>query len=236
MHHCLILALAFCLFSPIALADKESPGWHGEGEFGLAITSGNSDTETLNGRLKLINNSGLWRHTLGLEALSVSDSDSTTAERYTFGYKADRKTSDTEYLFGAFRYDDDRFSGFDFQSSLTAGYGRRLFDRQRSRLDVELGAGYKFAETVDGESQNEVVARLYGDYEYTVSDNALFSQTLLIEPGPENTFTESVTAFKVGFAEKLALKLSFTAKNNSDSPAGTTSTDTISAASVVYSF
>lgn len=232
----LALALAFCLFHSISYADNDAPGWHGEGEFGLATTSGNSDTETLNGRLELVNNIGLWRHNIDLSALSVSDDDSTTAERYTFGYKADRKISDNDYLFGAFRYDDDRFSGFDFQSSLTAGYGRRLFERQRSRLDVEIGTGYKFSETVDGETQDEVIARLYGDYEYKVSSNSLFSQTLLIEPGIENTFTESITAFKVKFAEKLALKLSLSIKNNSDTPPGTTSTDRVSGVSVVYSF
>ncbi|MBL1432503.1 MAG: DUF481 domain-containing protein [Gammaproteobacteria bacterium] len=236
MRHSSTLACIFCLFSPFVYADKEAPGWHGEGEFGLAITSGNSDTETLNGRLGLVNNIGLWRHTLRLEALSVSDNETTTAERYTFGYKADRKISEYNYLFGALRYDDDRFSGFDFQSSLTTGYGRRLFERQRSRLDAELGAGFRFAETVTGETQDGVIARLYGDYEYKVSDNAWFNQTLLIEPSLDNTFTESVTAFKVGFAEKLALRLSLTAKNNSDAPAGSTSTDTITAVSVVYSF
>jgi len=236
MRRSLTLTLTICLFSPFTYADKDAPGWHGEGEFGLAITSGNSNTETLNGRLKLINNTGLWRHTLGLEALFVSDSDATTAERYTFGYKADRKISDYDYLFGAFRYDNDRFSGFDFQSSLTVGYGRRLFEHSRSRLDIEAGAGYRFSETADGVNQNQVISRFYGDYEYKVSENALFSQSLLIESGSDNTFTESVTAFKVGFAEKLALKLSLTARNNSDTPVGTTSTDTISAASVVYSF
>ncbi|MBL1294315.1 MAG: DUF481 domain-containing protein [Thiotrichales bacterium] len=232
----LALALTFCLFHAIAYADNDAPGWHGEGEFGLAITSGNSDTETLNGRLDLVNNTGLWRHTLGLSALSVADGDSTTAERYTFSYKADKNISENDYLFGAFRYDDDRFSGFNFQSSLTTGYGRRLFERTRSRLDVELGGGYKFSETTNGETQDEVIARLYGDYEHKVSSNALFSQTLLIETGIENTFTESISAFKVHFAEKLALKLSLIVKNNSDVPAGSTSTDRISTVAVVYSF
>ncbi len=236
MSRSLTYTLAVCLFSANVYANTDAPGWHGEGEFGLAVTSGNSDTETLNGRLMLANTSDLWRHNLELSTLKVSSSDSTTAERYTFAYKTDRKISDTRYLFGAFRYDNDRFSGFDFQSSLTVGYGRRLFERARSHLDIEAGGGYKFAQTTDGETQNAVIIRLFADYEYTVSDNALLSQTLLVEPGPENTFSESVTAFKVGFAEKLALKLSLTAKNNSDTPAGTTSTDTISAVSVVYSF
>lgn len=228
--------LLLCLATNSVSADEDKVGWHGEGEFGLAITSGNSETETLNGSIKLINQQDLWRHTIDASALTVSDEDSTTAERYTFGYKASRKINESDYLFSAFRYDDDRFSGFDFQSSLTAGYGRRVFERRRSSLDIEAGLGYKFSETVEGEEQNEVIARLYGDYHYDVSDNAIFSQTLLIEPGPENTFSESVTAFKVGFAEKLALKLSFTAKNNSSTPAGTESTDTITSATVVYSF
>ena len=236
MRRSLTYALAFCLASTTALANKDKPGWSGEGEFGLAITSGNTDTKNLNGRLKLINNRGLWRDTIGVEALSFSDNNTTTAERYTFNYKADRKISANEYLFGAFRYDDDRFSGFDYQSSLTAGYGRRLFERARSHLDAEIGGGYRFSETIDGESQNQSILRLYGNYEYDVSDNSVFSQTLLIEPGPDNTFTESVTGFKVGFAEKLALKLSLAIRTNSDTPAGTSSTDKITSAAVVYSF
>ncbi len=224
------------LISTPIYADEERLGWHGEGEFGLAITSGNSDTETLNGSINLVNKLELWRHTIDAKALSVSDNESTTAERYTFGYKADRTLSDNDYIFGAFRYDDDRFSGFDFQSTITAGYGRRLFETNRSSLDVEIGLGYRFAETADGEDQDGITARLYGDYLYKVSNNSVFTQSLLIEPSTDNTFTESISAFKVGFAEKLALKLSFTARNNTDSPAGTTSTDTITSAAVVYSF
>ncbi len=225
-----------CSLANAAFADEDKVGWHGEGEFGLAITSGNSDTETLNGSLKLVNKQELWRHTLDAKALSVSDNESTTAERYTFGYKADRTLSEHDYLFGAFRYDDDRFSGFDFQSTLTAGYGRRVFERSRSKLEVELGLGYRFAETNVGENEDGVTARLYGDYHYEVSENALFTQSLLVEPSSENTFTESITAFKVGFAEKLALKLSFTVRNNSSTPADTVSTDRITSAAVVYSF
>lgn len=236
MRRSLTIAIVFCLFHSFAYADKDKPGWHGEGELGLAITSGNSDTETLNGGLELINNRGVWRHTLGLSLLSVSNNEVTTAERYNFGYKADRKLSEHDYIFGAFRYDDDRFSGFDFQSSITGGYGRRVFERTRSRLDVEIGGGFKFSETNEGDSDTQPILRLYGDYEYNVSSNSLFNQTLLIEPGPDNTFTESISAFKVSFAERLALKLSFAIKNNTDAPAGSVSTDRITGVSIVSTF
>ncbi len=238
MRHGLIFALALGLIglnSHITFAEDDF-GWHGGGEFGLAITSGNSETETLNGRLELIHNSELWRHTLQASALNVSDSDTAIIERYTFGYKIDRKITDYEYYFGAFRYDDDRFSGFDFQSSLTFGIGRRIFATAVSRFDVELGLGYRLSRTVNGRNEDEAIGRFYGDYEYNVSENTVFSQTLLIEPAFRNTFSESITALKISFAKQLALKLSFAAKNNSDTPANTKSTDTVTTAAVVYSF
>lgn len=236
MHRNLILALSLALSCNTASANQDDVRWHGEGAFGLTITSGNNETETLNTSLELNKDNKVWRHKLELTALNVTNEESTTAERYTLGYKTDYKISEKAYFFSAFRYDDDRFSGFDFQSSLTAGYGRRVLEGARSRLDVETGLGYRFAETVEGQTQDQPTGRLYGDYSYDVSDNAVFNQKLLVEPGPDNTFTESTTAFRVGFAEKLALKVAFTARNNSSTPGGRKSTDTLTSVSVVYSF
>ena len=62
------------------------------------------------------------------------------------------------------------------------------------------------------------------------------TQEFKIEGSSENTNTESDTGFKVNVTDTIALKLSLTIKNNSEVPAGVEKTDTISAATFVYSF
>ena len=73
-------------------------------------------------------------------------------------------------------------------------------------------------------------------YAWKLSDTASFGQSLLVESGDSNTFTESVTDLRARLIGGLALVASYTVRRNSDVLPGTEKTDTRTAISLEYAF
>ena len=222
-------------------------GWKGEVSAGALVTSGNSETSTLNGKFVVGYDSGAWTHAFSATALGASNTDdatgveATTAERYTAGYKSTYSFTDFDYLFGSLEYEKDRFSGVREKTAETVGYGRRLINTKVHKLDAEIGAGARqleFQPDATGfvQKENEFITHLGANYTWNISDTSTFIQTLKIDSGESNTSTESVSELKLSIIGNLFASLSFTARNNSDVPAGTDKTDTATAINLSYGF
>jgi putative salt-induced outer membrane protein len=152
--------------------------------------------------------------------------------------QSDRKLSEKSWLFGAFRWDADKFGSYDPQVSLTAGYGYQLMESEKHSLKGEIGAGYrKLEETVTGNSSSEAIARFLLDDSWQVFKSTRWTNRLLVEAGSSNTFTQFNTALAVSMTDRFAIKLGFEARNNTKVPPGDSEhTDTITSANVVYNF
>lgn len=234
-----MLAVALTLLALPAMAqDEETPeGWSGKGEAGFVNTSGNSDTQTLNLGVEFIYNSEQWRHTLRGTALRGEEDGELNAERYVGEAQSDYILSDVSYLFGAFRHDSDKFSAYDFQQSLSFGYGRQILDNERHNLKAEIGPGIKRSkDAATNETETQAIARGLVDYVWTISDNSEFANRFLVEAGGDNTYVENGTSLTVAMNDKLAMKFGFQIRHNTDVPVGTDDTDTLTTANLVYNF
>lgn len=227
-------AAFFLLASNAAYVNAST--WSGEAELGLVVTTGNTETQSINAKTKVINERVKWRHTLIAEALNTADDIRTTSEKYFLSGKSDYKFSEFEYFFGIVTYEDDRFSGYDYQVSEVLGYGRRIIHEPGLTLDIEGGPGARQSETTDGDSDNELIVRLGGSLEWKISENANFSENLSTEIGEDRTITKSITALKAQIVGSLAMKVSLTIKHTSEVPAGNKKTDSETALTLVYSF
>ena len=140
-------------------------------------------------------------------------------------------------MFFAVNYEDDRFSGFDNQITLAAGYGRRLInDENTQTLDVEVGPGYRISKLEDGDSVDEAVLRLGGKYFLSLSENSDFQQSLLADIGEDTTITKSISSLKAQINGRLAMKMSLTLKHTSDVPDDVDNTDAETSVTLVYGF
>ncbi len=231
--------LAVSVLHPVSAQDNvadETLGWSGVGEFGYVATSGNTDTQNLNTKLGLTNETRTWRHILGIEALNNTDADTTTAERYAAFGQADYKLNATDYLFGRLSYETDKFSGYEYKITEVVGYGRRVLDQNNMTLDLEGGPGLRQSKLDNGDSENEVIARIAAVYLWKFSETSRFSQELSSEIGEENAVTKSVTALHADVVGNLGIKLSLTVENTSEVPAGIDKNDVETAVSLVYAF
>jgi putative salt-induced outer membrane protein len=230
-----VVGLVVALAAVAALAQDEE-GLSGNVAFGYLATSGNSESDNMQLNLAGYYNADRWHHILTTLAVKASANDVDTAEAYGLSWKTKYDVNDTDYLFGLVAWDKDEFSTYDTQTREVFGYGRRFLDRERHVLNAEAGAGFRQADLRDGTSEDEAILRLATDYHWIISETSDFTQTLAIESGSSNTYTEAVSRLAADVWQDIALVLSYTIKHNSDVAIGTEKRDTFTSIAVEYAF
>ena len=236
-----ICGLAIFAFAGIAFgqtesaAEEESP-WSGSTSLGFLSTSGNTDSTSYNAAFAIAYATNKWTHSFDAAAIGAKQTDVSTAEAYQADWKSTYDFSEHNYIFGLINWRKDRFSGVDQQLSESIGYGRRLITTPSHNLSVELGAGHRSADLSDGTSESSVVGRGALEYIWTFSETAAFEQTVSVEAGPDNTFTESISEVRARLLGDFAIVFSYTLRNNSDVPVGSVNTDKFTAISIEYAF
>lgn len=215
-----------------AAADQS---FKGQAELGYNKISGNSNSESLRVGADMTWFNDPWSYNLQLNAKSASDNDETSAEEYLIQGRTRYNLSTYNYLFGLARWDKDRFSGYDSQSTLIGGYGRQILVGPPHSLAVEVGPGLRHDEYEEG--GNDDVGLLYGGLEYAwqFSENSQFSQSLATEASRENIIGRSETALTVAMNDALALKVSYEVEfNDNPPPEASSKTDTTTGVSLIY--
>lgn len=230
-------SLLFLALSCIAQGTLADRAWHGEGDVAFNKASGNSDTETLMAKLKLVYEQNRWTHTGQMEAINSSEDGDRSAESYTLRGKTDYDISEKYYAFGSGRYQKNRFSGYEYQASITSGLGVHLIATERTILDLEGGVGYRRSEEQGtGETLDEAILSARGVYQYQLTETTRFDSSLSVESGDDNTYVEGDLGIRVRINAALGLRVGYTVKHNTDVPAGTDKTDTYTSVGLNYSF
>jgi len=222
--------------------------WSGEVGAGYIATSGNSENRSVNAKGELVFTSERWRNTLNAAALHSQQTDAVThenvvsAERYTAGDKLDFNFTERDYAFVALEWEKDLVGPIRERMSETAGYGRKVLTGPAHLLELELGAGARQTETqVTPEApvaveSDDAIGRGRVAYRWNFTEASHFGETVKVESGKSNTTLESVTELKLTLVGKLFALASYTLRQNSDVPAGTKKTDTITTFSLGWSF
>jgi putative salt-induced outer membrane protein len=230
----ILLAMMVGVQSLAAVASEE--GWSLEAELGAVLTTGNTDQQNLKFRLGGTLDGEVLKHSAQLDGLRSSENSIVTAQKYYTFYQGDYKLQGDHSLFGRISYEDDRFSGFDYQADLTVGYSRLLMDSGDMTLRGDIGLGSRRSELANGTSQTEFITRLAAKYDWEISENAKFRQLVSAEIGSDSTVTRSETSLQSNIADQLAMKLALTVKNQSEVPVGRKKTDTETSVTLVYTF
>ncbi len=232
----LLSGLSGVVFAADAEKDKGPKGLTGSAEFGLVATSGNTDNSTTNGKFKLSDDTENWFHDFSLDIVNAKTDGVKTAERYFLNAKSNYKIDDKQFMFVGLSHDIDKFSGFDYQTTFTAGYGRKIYDTKTFKLSAEIGPGYRISKFDSGGSEKEAIFHLGVKSLYVVNEFSSFNADLSVDSGSNQT----ISILDLGYVNKLsaalALKIGYNVKNSSNAPVGNKSTDTITAVSLLYSF
>lgn len=210
-------------------------GWTGEGEAGIVIVSGNSDSEVINAGLSLSKKIDIWTHGVKFAANSAESKGDKNAESYLAAYNLKYDLDAKSFLWGDIRYLDDKFDSFDGITTIGAGYGYRISDSDELKWTVGAGLGYRDTEVEStGEDISGVAVIGESDFKLKLSETTDFIDTFRVESTSDNTFMQNVAGLSVSMSEVLSLKLTYDVRYNTDPASGDTSTDSITAVSVVY--
>jgi putative salt-induced outer membrane protein len=209
--------------------------WSGKGEGGIVFSRGNADNDNINVRLELARELDRWKHGFGLSALRASNDGNITAERYGAGWQSDYKLSERSFWFGALRYEMDEFSGFDYQTSATTGYGRKLIDTESTKLTGQLGLGYRrIKNSLTAETLGDAVIRGDLNFERVLTETTSLINRFSVESGSNNTLAINELALQVRMSDAFALSFGVGVRHNTDPPAGLKTTDTLTTVNLVY--
>ena len=240
----------------------DNGGWSGSGEFGFASAYGNSRSENINAKLGLNQENDMWKNNFFLTGLrskadvkvvdangNTTDQLTTTANRYDLGASVGFKLDPRSYIVTATRYEHDDFGANLWQSIISVGYGYIALKTESTELSFEAGPGYKryrpadLTQTVNGTStrvqqdiQSEAVGRGLVNYKYRLTDNTALENTLLIEAGSQNKYYQNDIGMSVSMTRKVALKLGYQVRYNSDVQQDTKHTDTLLTTNLLYNF
>jgi putative salt-induced outer membrane protein len=236
------VAIALLLALPVAPAFAQ---WTGKGEAGIASATGNTETVSANAKLEVKKKADAWEHKLGFSGVYVADDVDTTAQRWEIYGESRNSFNTRDFWYGGFRYEDDRFSGFTYQGTLSTGFGRKFIDSDRTKFSGQLGVGYKLFETRDsidpgtlllipGDSDSTAVLVGGLDWDHVLTATTSIYDHFSFEAASENTFLKNEIGITVKMTDRMALAVAFSVRHNTDPPAGFKQTDTLSTVNLVY--
>ena len=233
MYRTTLLALVLSL---VATAPARAD-WSGKGELGGVLARGNTETETLNGKIDMTNEVDRWKHMAGFSILRTVNDGITSANRWELRGESDYELTDRSYLFGALRYEDDEFTDYEYQATASVGYGYKFIDKEATKLDGKIGVGYRQSELrASGETQDDAILRGVLDYSHKITDTTTILNKFLVEAGSENTYLQNILGLQVSMTDTLALGLSYEIRHNTDVLPGTENTDQVLTANLVFGF
>ncbi len=254
MNHKLILATLCCLplIGHAEEAEKEQSPITASAELGMLYKTGNTKSADIKTGFDFKYEKDLWRSTVALDLLVKKTEKEgenhfeTTDQKWTFDSKTNYTldTKSKNYVYGAISYEDNRFSGFENQSSVSAGWGREWFKNEKASLFADIGPGYKrdvtkATDTMDSETKSAFIIQAQALYLRKINEHVEFKQTLIAKYAPksgENSKYKAETSITTKLIETLALKFAFIIDHNTKVDEGIEKTDTQTALTLVYSF
>lgn len=241
----IVLISAIALATSGNLYGKETKPFSMDGEFGFIMTTGNTETTSVKGKLSAHQELDQWSNDYIAEGLYKKDqvtvdnveSTQTTAQKWFVSGQGNYKLENPDhrlFVFGS--YEDDRFSSFNYQSTIAVGWNQKLWDTETSTFSYSVGPGYSYAETSLGETESGLIVRGSLDYEWNISETATFRQLLSSEVGADNTKSKSETSLSARLNESLSMKFAIALDHNSDVAEGRENLDTQTSVTIVYAF
>lgn len=241
----LLLAVAGTCFAASAIAQDETKPFTMDGEFGLIVTTGNTETSSATAGITAQQEFERWSNDYQIQGLYKKETvvqdgeevERTSASKIFASAQGNYKLDNPDYrLFVFSSYENDRFSNYDYQATLAGGWSQKMWETDKTTLEYSIGPGYAWSKTQEGEDTSSFIVRGSAAFKWFISDTAKFTQTASTEVGSENTKSRAESALTATISGSLSMKVSLRLDHNSNVAEGVKKLDTETAVTIVYSF
>lgn len=227
----------------------------GSAELGFLYKTGNTNSGDIKTGLDLRFEKGQWLSLLNIDLLlkkaDITDENGdkhfkATDQKWTLSsqtnYSIDNK--EKNYIYGNIWFEENEFSSFENQASISTGWGRHWYKSNNASLWGDIGPGYKrdlFAAS-DTEPQRTAatwIVQAQALYIRTLGEHVELKQYFSAKQAvktSENSIYKAETTVTTKLISTLQLKFTFTVDYNSEVETDKEKLDTQTAITLVYSF
>lgn len=206
---CALLAAAVLAGASPALAQAPPPEpkiWTVAAGAGLALTSGNKDTSTVNASYDLTYDPQT-RNVVKSDGLLIrgETDNEVSADRIGLNLRDEYELTDRVYVFGQNQYLRDRFKSIDYLLAPSGGVGYKLIDTTATKLGVDAGLGGVWEKNTDLDVDSSGAVTLGQKLQHALTGTTTLTESYsgLWKTGD---FGDSLHVFSVGAAAAISAR------------------------------
>lgn len=210
--------------------------WKGQAEVGASRSTGKTSYLGFYGSLAF-NREGLdWRHKIDARAEIQEGRNVTNTERYVASWQPNYKFGPRLYTYGLAQFESDRNQGYDQRYTLGGGLGYGILTGDKAKLDFEGGPAFRHIDPVTLPPESSVAARASINFRWAIAPTLELKQTsaLYFEDGESSA--NALTTLDARLLGPLKARFSYDVRYEDRLGTGGGSFDTLSRATLVYSF
>lgn len=210
--------------------------WKGEVELGGSRSTGNNKTLAIYGALGLDREGLKWQHSVKARADFQRSNGRTTADRYRVSWQPNYKINDEIFIYGLTQYERDRFLGYSSRYTVSSGVGFTLISQSDTKLSVQGGPALRYTDSIGEPNETGAAARASLSLRWKVTPTLNLSQDAAVYLERGDTNAQSTTSLDTRLIGQLKARFSYDVQYEDRDVRGREPLDTISRATLVYSF
>lgn len=246
---CGVLGFARADDTPASPGDGAADGtWASRAAAGYTKTGGNTDTASANALFHIAHLAGSWKFLFGAEGLYGATHGETTAQAWDAHFQANYNINDRLYWYSGLRYDDNKFSGFVYQETISTGVGYQFIKTDTTKLTGQVGVGERrlrpelltedsvgaITSTTELPAQSDTVLDAAVNLDHSFNELTKVIAAVSVESGRLNTMTNASIGLQVKMSSVLALSAAYSLIRNSNPPPGVGAKATLTTLNLVY--
>ena len=233
-------------------------------QLGILYLTGNTRSADIKTGLDLRFERGLWRSFFVFDLLvkkteiekktstdEIDKNFETTDQKWSISSQTNYTldAAKQNYIYGSVFYEENRFSGFDSQASMSGGWGRRWFESKEASFDADVGPGFKrdvtqvtpeeIATGMTSKTQDTLILQAQALYIRKINEHIEFKQLFVVKHAIEvgqNSIYKAESSITSRLIDSLQLKLNFVIDYNSKVDDDKNNLNTETSAVLIYSF
>jgi putative salt-induced outer membrane protein len=210
--------------------------WKGQVELGASRSTGNSSNFGLYGAFGAERKGLEWSHKLSARADIQRTNGVTTTQRVLASWQPNYAMEDRLYAYGLTQYEHDKFLGYRNRYTLGGGLGYGVIESDDVSLDLEGGPAVRLTDFLVGETESTLAGRASLDFAWKISPTLRLSQQGSFFLESEDGSASAQTALDTRLIGSLKARFSYNVQYERGTPPGVDPVDTLSRATLIYSF
>ncbi|USD65049.1 DUF481 domain-containing protein [Vibrio sp. SCSIO 43136] len=249
-----ISLLAICLLGTTAVYAEESTDTveplpsplDMEVEFGYQAHTGNTNNESINGRLAASYIEGRYRTTGEFKYYKLDKDGVEDKNQSNYKIQSDYKLGPRTYLYGNFNGVDSKYSAYFKDYTFSGGVGYQFSHTDDFTLEAELGPGYRHQQPnldelddddlIFPHNVDEAIFRGNINSVWQILDNLAFSADVSVVAGRSNARWDSELSLTNNITDQVKLKVIHNRTYHDKVPSNLEKTDSVTSVNLLVHF